>query len=270
MKKIVFILVLFILSALVINTYAQEKLHNIAWGTNPVNFLQGIDKGMVLTKYIGHRKIVVVTQSASGKRNSGFLTPGTGILVPDDYQKKEKIQSFMVWHCGNPTEVKSGDKGLALFIPTDSLQWVVSGNELEEIHNKTKDGDVDNKLYLLLEKEFSQENNTLIGIKDELSLFRRELVNELSLLRISLNGDANENKEDEEKIESSSDWWKWALGAVGVITLGVITYKLLQQKDGGTTIIVNPPITPPTGGPANPNNSMAPGGGFGLSFGVRF
>ena len=232
-----------------------KKLSALRVGVDPQNFLRDIKPGEVLVKYIGKRWIPIKTGSGSGKFSNGLLTPGGGLVVSDDYKKSDKITKFTIWWCGNESETLKGKKGISLYIPTDSLRWVVSGNELLSIHPSNDfDGGKTSKLMELVERAFGDGGeieiigDNLIALNEKVDVMGKDI----SDIRASLGLGANERNGDGEKIESSSSWWKWALGAVGVVALGVITYKLLDHKDAApVSIVIN---NGPTGGPVNPNN----------------
>lgn len=261
--------VIFIFSALVITAQVKDsaktkadttkakikKLSALRVGVDPQNFLRDIKPGEVLVKYIGKRWIPIKTGSGSGKFSNGLLTPGGGLIVLDDYKKSDKVTKFTIWWCGNESETLKGKKGISLYIPTDSLQWVVSGDELARLH--ASDPNLDNEKILrlmeLVEKIFGDGGelelmgDNLIALNERVDVMGKDI----SAIRVSLGFGANERNGDGEKIEESSSWWKWVLGGAAVIALGVLTYKLIDHKDAAPIIIIN---TPSGGGPANPNN----------------
>ena len=236
-----------------------KKLSVLKVGSDPQNFLRDIKPGEVLVKYIGHQRIPVKTKSGSGTWSMGFLTPGAGLIVSDEYKKVDKVTTFDIWWCGNNTETLKGASGKALFISTDSLRWIISGDELQKIYQNKYAGFSNEdflKLSELLERAFGDGGeieamgDQLNALNDKVDLLGKDVVS----LRASLGLKNNQEKEEKEKIESSSgDWWQWVLGATVVIVGGVLVYKLLQQKDNtGSTIIINPPTG--SGGPVNPHN----------------
>ena len=278
MKRIIIFFVIFIFSALVMNTYAQEqnetkKLPIPRIGADPQNPLRDIGLDEVLTKYIGKRSIPIKMGSGSGKYSEVVLTSGAGLIVSSDYKKFDKVTKFTIHWCGNSGETLKGKKGISLYIPTDSLEWIVSGRELQKIRSSNFGDEKLSKLIELIERIFD-DGGEMESIGDGVTALNEKVDNmqgDITFIRTFLEFGNENKKENGGKVESSNTWL-WVLGTAAVITLGILTYKLVQQKDnGGTTIIVNPPTTtPPTGGPANPNNSVVPAGGFGLSFGVRF
>lgn len=273
MKKILFFLVIFIFSALVIIN-AQEakkdsikgkakKLSALRIGVDPQNFLRDIKPGEVLVKYIGKRWLPIKTGSGSGKFSNGLLTPGAGLIVPDQYKKSDKITNFDIWWCGNASETLKGKKGTSLYIPTDSLQWVVSGNELVNIHSSSSgfDNEKLSKLIELVEKIFGNGGelelmgDNLVALNEKIDIIQSSI----SDIRMSLGlKPISEEKKQEKVEESSGNFWgsvlKIAAGIVitgAVVALGVVVYKALDHKDATPTVIVN---IPSSGGPVNPKN----------------
>ncbi|MFA7201529.1 MAG: hypothetical protein WC099_00785 [Candidatus Paceibacterota bacterium] len=259
-----------------INTYAQDSKNIQPYSKvgndpqDPTFTFTGFGPGMVLFKT--RTDVWVRTNSGSGKKITILMNRGAVLSVPREVFLSGHIKEFLIVNCKNETIPIKNAKGKSLTeLDLSETTLIVDYDAfVEKIRTENQSASSDSVLFLI--QKGLQSISISIGsdMDRRLDIIGGELHNIRMTLEEWLESQKEGKKEDEEKIESSSDWWKWALGAVGVITLGVITYKLLQQKDNGTTIIVNPPITPPTGGPANPNNSMAPGGGFGLSFGVRF
>lgn len=175
------------------------------------------------------------------------MVPGTPVIVLQRDKEKGDISDFFLFQCDN----KSRTHGKS-FIKPNELIKVVSYDELEKLRAGTGIAGISKedlqKLYELFEKSFGDGGeievmgDNLISLNGRMDSVQKDIYSIRSFLGLRDSG---------EKIESSSDWWKWIVGGVAVVVGGVVIYKLLQQKDSTTpTVIIN--NNPPTGGPANP------------------
>ncbi len=210
------------------------------------DYLHILGPGEELDKYIGPEKMIY-SQSKSGSWTKERIVPGTPVITKEG--ETEDIKNFFIFQCYNQSKIA----GKAAGIKKGELIKVVSFSELEQLRQGTGIAGIGKedlkKLTELLERSFGDGGeielmgDNLIALNGQMDSIQKEITSLRALLGL---------KGDGEKVESSSSWWKWALGAVGVVALGVITYKLLDHKDAApVSIIIN---TAPTGGPANPNN----------------
>ncbi|MCL5012047.1 MAG: hypothetical protein M1320_01340 [Patescibacteria group bacterium] len=234
-------------------TKKPKSLHNLPGGNWEMyqNYTGMLREGETLSKYVGIKR-KIDSQSKINSWTTGWMNPGVPIVTNDRDETSDGFSKFSIFQCYNNSRIHEGSP-----IKKSELQKVVSYEELQQLKKGAGLYGIGKEDFLklseLLERAFG-DGGEIESMGDQLNSLNEKvdlLGKDVTSIRLSLG--FNEGSNRNEKIESSSDWWKWALGATAVILGGVITYKLLQQSNNNNpTIIINPPAG--SGGPVNPHN----------------
>jgi hypothetical protein len=273
-KKLLFFLIVFAFSFVALGQQKDttkvktKKLSYLNVGADPQDLLRTLRPGEILAKYIGKKPIAAVTNSKSGKRYEGLLRSGFGAFVKEEDYKNDKIKNFVIFNCGNDSELR-GSKAKILGIPKDSLLAICS---YEQIHSVQKSEDL-KKLSEYIEKifgpqgEFENLSNQMYLVTEKIKeVDERTIRMEQLFIKNSALKDVGTGNKQDDAINTSPSVFGWMVDAVawavgiGGTSFGIykICEAIFDKKDSNPQNITNP-----SGPPGPPLTKISLSVGFG-------